>query len=205
MSARWFKKYTEMKHIEDILGACSLHLGDPAVWQDKNDAELIAIYAEATSVPIIRATCLTMAADRFHFWTVFGQQNGGVCFWFDRNSLLADIKRDTTLVAQNVLYRKPRNLRELPFSKRSQYADEREFRVLKPFQSKGGKSSFSFSPASLRRIYLNAWLTPDEVLKQRERIERLLGGKLGHVEVLQSRVLRRQQWIDDARHVAASG
>lgn len=202
MNARWLKKYTELRHAENVLTTCTLHLGDPSAWPDKNDAELIKIYAEAVSVPYVRATCLTTAADRFHFWTVFGRQDSGVCFWFEPKSLIADIAKDETLIARQVLYRKPNTLDEIPFSKREQYSDEREFRVLMHARAREELTSFSFSPTSLKRIYLNAWLSPEQLAEERERLMEMLRGHLSHVVIRQSRVIRKRAWIDAARSVA---
>lgn len=199
MSRKWLKKYTELEHVENMLRTCTLHLGDPSTWPDKNDSDLIELYGEAVAAPAIRATCLTTAADRFHFWTVFGKQTNGVCFWFDHKSMINDISKDQTLVAGKVKYQKPKSIEDLPFSKRKQYSDEREFRVLRLHHDEGQTTSFSFSPSSLRRIYLNAWLAPTTLKKERVRLQGLLDGQLSHVEVLQSRVLKRKEWIEGAR------
>lgn len=202
MNGRWLKKYTELKYAENVLTTCKLHLGDPSSWDDKNDYELIKIYAKAVSEPNVRATCLTTAADRFHFWTVFGHQDSGVCYWFDCKSLIADIAKDETLIARKVLYRKPNTRNEIPFSKREQYSDEKEFRVLKHSRASDEQTSFSFSPTSLRRIYLNAWLSPKQLAEERERLMELSRGHLSHVEIRQSRVIRKRAWIEGARRVA---
>lgn len=100
MYARWLKNYTKLEYAEDVLTTCTLHLSDPSVWTDKNDATFIRSYSEAICLPQVCATCLTSAADRFYFWTVFGSHDQGICFWFDTTSLIADITKDETLIAQ---------------------------------------------------------------------------------------------------------
>ena len=201
-NSSWLKKYTELKHAENILTTCSLHLGNPRCWPDKNESELIKIYETAKDATRVRASCLTGAADRFHFWTVFGNKQKGICFWFDRKSLIADIKKENGLIAQNVRYKKPTTLSEIPFSKRAQYSDEKEFRVLTRQQTGHVPTSFSFAPNTLRRIYLNAWLSNKKLENEKDRIKELLRGNLSHVEIFQSRVVRKKAWIEHAQQIA---
>ncbi len=135
-TANWLKKYTELRHLKPMLEKRQLHLGAPESWDDKNDSELIQLYSKASGGFEILVNCLTMAKDRFHFWDIFGKRENGVCLWFDKAELLADIHKDQSLVANNVQYKLPKELRELeprriPFAKRKQYQDEDEFRVLR--------------------------------------------------------------------------
>ncbi|SPH23873.1 hypothetical protein DEA8626_02950 [Defluviimonas aquaemixtae] len=199
---RWLKKYTKLEHLEPTFRALQLHLGDPKEWDDKNDSECIRIYSERFPEHEIRGTCLTEASDRFHFWHVFGERENGVCLWFERDSLIDDIKQDGSLLADKVRYRLPAELSQLelrliPFAKRKQYRDECEFRVLRIHTNPGiDADKFSFSANSLKRIYLNPWLSPKEVKREKDRISGLLKDHLKHVRVMQNRSLKQKAWID---------
>jgi len=162
----WLKKYMKLENLERTLKEKQLHLGNPTVdWDDKNDSECIRIYSAKKSQGFeILGTCLTEAADRFHFWHIFGDKEKGVCLWFEKESLIKDIMTDGSLVANKVEYRRAEQLSKLkadllPFVKREQYRDECEFRVLRVRAAqKLPTDKFSFSANSLKRIYLNSWL-----------------------------------------------
>ena len=206
----WLKKYTRLEFLEIILKEEQLHLGDPALWTDKNDSELIQIYTSAAGFSKTRSTCLTMAPDRYHFWALFGEESKGVCLWFDRRKLLADIANDNSLRSGLVQYLKPSGLsgvklHEIPFVKRAQYTDEQEFRVIRNFKSTDKLTvGLRFSPSSLIRIYLNAWLSDDELNLMKAQVGPMLKQKYGHVRLLQSKMLRYERWIDAAKNAAHS-
>ena len=197
----WLKKYTKLEYLHATLQQRQLYLGYPKEWDDKNDSECIRLYSATSDGFEIRATCLTEAADRFHFWHVFGEREKGVCLWFDKNSLLNDIKNDASLVANEVQYPTCRKLSQIephliPFIKREQYQDEREFRVLRVKAAHNtAADKFSFSARSLRRVYLNPWLSSKTVEQEKSKIAGMLKNGLKHVEVLQNRSLRHDDWI----------
>lgn len=203
--SQWLKKYTKLEYLQLILKTRHLHLGNPKCWPDKNDSKLIQLYSAASGAFAMRATCLTAAADRFHFWAIFGECEKGVCLWFDKMSLLGDIGNDQSLVAEKAQYRSPDGLRKLerrlvPFAKREQYKDECEFRILrvKPAQHVAA-DKFEFSASSLKRIYLNPWLSRDAVEQEKAKISKLLGSDFRHVKVFQNRTLRQKSWIEAAK------
>jgi hypothetical protein len=180
---RWLKKYTKLKYLEEILRSSHLHLGDPSEWPDKNDSEGIRLFSGGNGGFKILSTCLTEAADRFHFWHVFGEQEKGVCLWFDKDLLVRDIGKDNSLIANDVQYRTPEKLAllsfdQIPFAKREQYRDESEFRVLRVKQSPDTPvEKFAFSQDSLRRIYLNPWLSSQQVESAKAWISEALEDK----------------------------
>ncbi len=209
-NSRWLKKYTKLEHLQSILENNSLHLGKPKRWPDKNDSELIRLYSKESGFFETRATCLTAAADRYHFWVVFGECKHGVCLWFDRERFLKDLEGDETLIANQVQYMtldelSQVNLDTIPFAKRQQYADEREFRVLRRYPIEGpDKDGVAFSTHSLRKIYLNPWLNGKHVKQKKDWVSAMLTSGYEHVDVLQNRSLRRQRWINAARSAAKS-
>lgn len=163
----WLKKYTKLEYLNSILGECALHLGDPTTWDDKNDAFAFSQYSKAKGHAGVRATCLTASSDRFHFWHIFGAREEGVCLWFDRKLLMDSFENEAHLTVQAVNYCRECELEgkkvdELPFLKRMQYSDEREWRVVR-YASESGRvpsSRLEFPPNALRKIYLNAWGSP---------------------------------------------
>lgn len=199
---KWLKKYTKLEYIKSILEMRQLYLGNPADWDDQNDGEAIRIYAERKGDYRVRATCLTQGSDRFHFWHIFGERERGICLWFDFDSLDSDIKKDSSLIARSVRYPNEKDLvttktDEIPFTKREQYVDEREYRVIRVQPPVGIEyDQFFFSANSLRRIYLNPWLSPFWVRSYKCELSKHLQGDLQHVELKQNRSLRMNRWIE---------
>ena len=203
---KWLKKYTKLKYLEGILEESSLFLGEPDSWPDKNDGEAMKLYKVGKKIQSIRATCLNMGADRYHFWEVYGGREHGVCLWFDSSLLLRDIKDDATLSHRAVHYRfssegRDLKLSDLPFLKRQQYSDEREYRVVRECcvaQSCSGK--LKFSPKSLVRIYLNPWLDDVEVANYSNVIHS--NDEFRTVQVLQNNSLLHGGWVSGLKRVA---
>ncbi len=206
---QWLKKYTKIEYLHEILETKQLHLGDPASWDDQNDWEAIRLYSTRLDGFDIRATCLTQASDRFHFWHIFGERECGVCLWFEQDALVSDIEKDASLIADVVRYPNNKRLREttlekVPFTKREQYRDELEFRILRIASPSGiAPEKFKFSAPSLRKIYLNPWLSAKSVVSHKRRFRQQLKGDLVHVELYQNRSLRRMGWINALSAAAA--
>ena len=208
---RWLKKYTKLEYLEQILKEQKLHLGNPGRWPDKNDGRCIQAFSDGAGKYEILGTCLTGAKDRFHFWHVFGEQDQGVCLWFERSSLIKDIEADQSLIAREVKYLTPQKLAVLdldwlPFAKREQYRDESEFRVLRTCAAPAmAADKFSFSPKSLSRIYLNPWLSQKQVSKEKMKVADLLGADFNHINVKQNRTLKQKAWFDAVSEVVRAG
>ena len=203
-NSSWLKKYTRLEHLKGILQERQLYLGDPKDWEDRNDSEVIRLSSTTFGGFNLRATCLTEAVDRYHFWHIFGGREHGVCLWFEKYSLLNDVENDPSLIADLVQYRNARDLsrlepKSIPFTKRDQYSDEREFRILRVERARNVVSEkFAFSAHSLRRIYLNPWLSFAAAKRKKAEISSWLGRDLEHVHVYQNRSLRQKSWIDAA-------
>lgn len=206
----WLKKYTKIEFLPEILDKKQLHLGDPTSWDDQNDSAAIQLYEKGLNGFKVRATCLTQARDRFHFWHIFGERMSGVCLWFDKKALVRDIDRDASLIGRFVLYPKSEDLKktkfkDVPFTKRQQYSDEREFRVLR-IQNSGSVEfdKFRFSASSLKRIYYNPWMSKEAKEFYDCVIGQQLQGEFRHVDLKQNRSLRKQDWIDTLTEAAAN-
>jgi len=194
----------KLEHLERTLQDKNLHLGNPDKdWPDRNDSKCINMYSSQKnqSFPIL-GTCLTEASDRFHFWHIFGEKEKGVCLWFRKDKLIEDVQGDASLIFGNVQYKTTKDLigvkaHQVPFIKRSQYEDEREFRILRISPAnKTPIDKFSFSPSSLERIYLNPWLSTEGYKSEASKITRLLKNEINHVKLMQNRSLEKNEWLE---------
>ena len=209
---KWLKKFMRLEHLESTLTGHELYMGDASGWPDKNDAVALELFRRRTGAAAIRVTCLTMATDRFHFWEIYGGREKGVCLWFDYADLLLDIKHDSSLQGRQVNYFTVAELLErcepgaLAFAKRGQYADEKEFRVLRRYESEEAASvgrGLKFRPQSLRRIYLNDWLDSAACDYEKRRIAAWSAGQYEHLKILSNRSLRYPRWIKALEVVAS--
>lgn len=206
---RWLKKYMTLEYLEKTLIRQELFLGDPQSWPDKNDSKVLDVYKSQMALKAVRATCMSMAPDRYHFWKLFGDSENGVCLWFDRKSLERDMEGDTSLRWKKVSYYTPSKLKEkcklseLPFAKRAQYADEKEYRVLREYAETDKKLGYgiTFQPASLKRIYLNSWLSRNTYKHLKRKIAYTSPSIYSHLKIKQNRVLDYKVWIDAAAEV----
>jgi len=191
------KKYTEYKYLEEMLAKSSLYLGDPKSWPDCNDS--YAIELSGWTNPGV--ACLTRSPDRYHFWTVFGKSESGICLWFNFKALnkdlesLADVKGDVSYPSLAKLSRAIKGRTGPAFIKRQQYKDEREFRVVRMNVTEKCDRWVAFRKTSLKRIYLSSWLPASCYDRKRKEVEfclRKYGFK--NVEVKQNRVKDYEKW-----------
>ncbi len=203
---KWLKKYMKIEYLEKTLMNKELYLGDPEEWPDKNDSAVIEIYRAKRKIKHIRATCLTMARDRYHFWALFGEKESGVCLWFNKEKLINDITNDVNLRAKEISYYTPEQLRRkcnfsnLPFAKRKQYKDEKEYRILKELcpDSTNASNGVEFKPESLERVYFNSWLGASEFAREKSKAKIINPSLYKHVKFLQNRAHKFEKWIEAA-------
>lgn len=201
MAKRWLKKYMSIQHLESWFQAGGIYLADPTMWKDKNDIFAMKKYQELNRISNSRVACLTAGPDRFHFWYVFGKKHCGICLWFDF-TIIDDLKKDSSIIAKWVQYRSLKWLSvngkgdEIPFYKRQQYADEREFRILKNYDLPLSNQSVyaSIDKAKLKGIYLNPWLDDKELKTTRDRIH-ALSEKYGYrPQLKQNKSINHKGW-----------
>jgi hypothetical protein len=212
----WLKKYTSFEYLKGIVRENKLYLAsetDRKCWDDENDKALIKIYEKKKKCRV-RITCLTSAPDRYHFWKIYADpspRNQGVCLWFDKSGFTSDVENDATVCGKLVRYKNLSNLAPdfqvslLPFLKRDQFRSESEFRVLRQSScdaSQDTNNFFSFSPNSLKRIYLSPWTPVEKGNAQKRKIANWLAGDQDHICVKHNRTLNYEKWISEAKRLS---
>jgi len=178
-------------------------------WGDKNDVELIKIYNDKIKNKKFGVTCFTYGSDKIHYWTAYCKRENGVCLWFDKTELEKDIEKDPNLKCRDVIYLTPKELSEngklseLPFCKRKQYIDEKEFRVFR--ELKNGDTSntrgFEFSPKTLKRVYFNSWLDKECKKALVAKAKEKLSDGYAHVKIKQNKVHKFKKWTNIAKEL----
>lgn len=182
-------------------------------WGDKNDVELIKIYNDEIKNEKFGVTCFTYGSDKIHYWTAYCKKEKGVCLWFDKTELEKDIEqnleKDPNLKCRDVIYLTTKELSEngklleLPFCKRKQYMDEKEFRVFRELKNDDSSNTggFKFDPKSLKRIYFNSWLDVECMKALVAKAEGKMKCSFGHVKIKQNRVHKFKPWIKIAKEL----
>ena len=130
------RRYTSALAALDTLINRRITLLNPGTWTDRNDRDLLALYAGSTPGRSVFAYCMAEGREAAHHWQVFADRGFGVCIAFDKARLLAAVSIDPAIRHGPVGYVNWRNLHlaepreHLPFIKRQVYRAEREYRLI---------------------------------------------------------------------------
>ncbi|MBL4808126.1 MAG: DUF2971 domain-containing protein [Rhodobacteraceae bacterium] len=211
------KKYMKIERLKDALENKRIYLSgqeDQEKWEDGNDRELVNIYRKQKKLSDVRVTCFNAAADKYHFWDIFGGRDKGVCLRFNRRKLLANIKEldgNQKLRGKDVEYynikrfEKEGKFENLAFSKRSFYSDENEYRVICDVSAGGSLSPryLRFCGDALEQVYFNSWISHSAYTELRAKyLVVLKNANMGHVTIHRSRVTSYAKWRDIAQKIA---
>jgi hypothetical protein len=135
-------RYTNLVNLIDFFTSGNLCLLDPNRWSDKNDVYFIKRYLDINSQGFGKAfaLCFSEEFERHHFWQIFSPKEDGVAIEFDKD-LLIKYAEEKGVMCKSVVYKPITDLRldialdvnfnssTLPFVKRIQFKDEKEFRL----------------------------------------------------------------------------
>lgn len=130
------RRYTSTLAALDTLINRRITLLNPASWSDRNDRDLMALYAATTPGGRVFAYCMAEGKETAHHWQVFADRGFGVCIAFDKARLIAAISQDPAIEHGPVGYVNWRDLHlfkpldRLPFIKRQVFRAEREYRLI---------------------------------------------------------------------------
>ena len=160
------RRYTTLPILLDMLANRHITLLDPSSWEDRNDSFFLETYRTKKKLKTLLALCFTMRGETFHHWKVFAGNASGVCVRFHGDRLLDCFNGKQGVRTGKVKYILTRDLKEkppkpieLPFLKRKQYEDEKEFRILYESHDKTfSHKTFKLDLKSIDRIILSPWL-----------------------------------------------
>ena len=132
--------YTSLSKLVSILEQDKLEFGDPAGWEDKNDAASVEAYRRTSGAERIRVLSLASGDEQIHLWFEYAHKEYGACIHFKTPALLAALKKEKRFICGPIRYtpRDKLSAQELkahtpvewPFIKRRPYENEQEYRVL---------------------------------------------------------------------------
>lgn len=201
------RRYTSLPALLRILRQRSITLLPPDSWDDQNDRELMKAYAVATKSKTCLALCFAQAAETYHHWKVFSPGSDGVCIVFKKDALTvqadtSDIRHGPVryLTLEQIKAQQPK-LIDLPFSKRTAYKDEKEYRFLfdSPTETHVSKD-VPITPKMIERIVINPWV-PDPLYKATKETILAIAG-FENTKVFQSSVRNARDWRELAKKYA---
>ncbi len=208
MNPEHLRRYTDLPAVLQVLTSKTITLLPPGSWDDKNDKNLMLAYQHQKGLKSLLALCFAQAAETYHHWKVFAAGNAGMCIVFEKQRVIQELVH-TGVIHSSVDYftiaalrRGDPALDRIPFSKRSAYRDEKEFRLL--FCSDDEElaaKSFAMPIAAINRILINPWLPAPLAETVITTIRSVPGCQL--LPVRQSTVIDGPAWKQLAERVRA--
>jgi hypothetical protein len=168
-------------------------------WQDKNDAELLALYREITGNINTGVLCFLNDDETVYHWTYFSKDDlkEACCIEFKKKELLQNYLYDKDYLCQEVQYDVLKEVHfstpnELLFTKRHPYRFEREYRIV---SLNGGYIQV--------KDYINKiTLSPDLSEKEYKQRKQDLLTEFGLTcDINQSTVFENPEWIGKAEEL----
>lgn len=193
------RRYTQLPQLFSILTEKAFKMTDASRWDDVNDREIIERYREARGLKRVQALCFTMGQEAYHHWRIYAHGISGCCLEFDREQLAQSIARVRELRQRTAIYLSKSEADAYvhsedlwPFLKRSEYSDEKEYRVI--YDDSVGVNFFilGFHMHALKRVVLNPFLDRDMVSSLMKTIHRI--PECENLTITQTRILEDPDW-----------
>ena len=208
-SGEFLSKYTELPFLIHLLKTGKLTMLSPTYWDDKNDTNFIAAYAQIKNIKSVLTYCLTAESETYHHWKVFCPGMSGVRIEFDKYKFINWVEKNADIKSGYVKYRTIQDLSQnkpavddLPFIKRHPYRHESEFRVI--FESKLeaiNTKDLKFDISLIKRVVVSPWV-PKEVYKSIKSTINLIP-KCQNILVHRTTLVDNEQWQNVAKLASA--
>ena len=230
MKKEFLRRYTELRHVQQMLRTGKLAFLDPNTWDDRNDSHFLMAYKEAKQCKSLLAVCFTQVSERHHHWERFATRGVGktgsraksgdenwepICVEFNKARLLASLKPNLHVISGAVTYsrleeleKQPPRLERWPFTKRYPYRDEEEFRII--YSNRRSVTSpmmLRIDLGAIQRIIVG----PYGEIDRREEIKAQIRAALPNgepPEITKTTILDNTRWkriVDGAKKVAERG
>jgi hypothetical protein len=158
-------------------------------------------YKERRDAKTLLALCFSEARETYHHWRVFSHGSHGVCIEFNKEQFLNQFKIDRRVQHGNVSYKtrktfaapKTIRLEELPFLKRWQYRDEREYRVVYLDNTTEHRTKeYKINLEWIQRVTLSPWLPPAMQQSVKETLRSIDGCQ--DLRITPSTLVNSERW-----------
>lgn len=198
-SSIYFRRYTSIASVLDVLKRSELTLLSPLGWDDENDRECMASYKERKGAKTLLALCLTEAVETFHHWKSFTNGQDGACIYFHKEKLREHLGSQTDIQFESVEYLTPKNAEsgvsddKLPFRKFSAYSAEREWRMVYQSPQEHPTKGVAIPRDVFHKISLNPWLPPP-LVETVQHVINIIGG-FKNLKVDASKIRKNEEWL----------
>ncbi len=193
------RRYTSLAVLMDMLHRRAISFMNPNSWDDRNDAFSLERFRQVEGCGSVTALCLTGADETYHHWKIFAPGMEGACIWFDREALIERFEDDADILQGEVIYHTIAELKQItptahqmPFLKRLQFADEREYRIIAVDDDAHiDRCEFEIDLGMIRRITLSPWMPPTVA----DSVKATLKAIPGHeIKVYRSTLVENRDW-----------
>jgi Protein of unknown function (DUF2971) len=154
--------YTTLPVLLDMLMRKRLVLLDPALWEDKNDSEILLEYKKRKRATKFFALCFSYGDETIHHWRTFANGISGCCIEFDKKKLISLLKTIHGIRYGRVIYRKFKDLKDatidvmdMSFTKRWPYRCEEEFRIIWTGRTQQDTYEIPFDLSMIIKVTIN--------------------------------------------------
>ena len=198
-NVHFLRKYTTIPVLMDILDRKRISLLDPKKWEDRNDWKIMDKYRELKNKKSILATCFSYGNESIYHWNAFSKENDGCMISFYAPALIKHVRSNYPDVRMGkIQYKNIRDLKngvvrdEIPFTKRSPYSCEKEFRMLQLFDDEIKSFDVSFDISHICKIVLTQKLSDCIVETMKAKLADL---GVPRDKIFKSTILENKQWV----------
>jgi hypothetical protein len=130
-------RFTAVPILFDMIIRKHLVLMDPALWEDRNESELLLEYKKRKKAQKLFAACFSSGGETIHHWKAFAGSADGCCIEFDKERFINHVSRFDGIRCAHVEYKRikevdPKHIdvEMIPFTKRWPYQCEEEYRII---------------------------------------------------------------------------
>lgn len=203
----YLRRYTNLPSLFDILRNDRITLLNPNTWDDRNDSFFIEQYKSKTKQQTVLGLCFTGKGETYHHWKVFSDGSSGVCILFKKDMLLNELMNSPGIRCDDVSYTNIKRLKntfieksDMPFIKRLQYRDEKEFRII--YESKNedlGYKHIGIDLSCIERITISPWVPEPLIAPLKKSIKEMCGSN--KIKVWKTTLLSNDIWKEIGKNV----
>lgn len=200
MSSKSLRRYVDLPALIYMLANKNLSLLSPDSWDDSNDSHYLSLYRSKKKLETVLAACFSQTRETYHHWRVFASGPSGVCVRFDRTRFLQNAKNNPGVHGGKVKYMRlgdmgqnQLSIEDLPFSKRTAYEDEEEYRLIFESADKRiSKIDVDFPLDCIKSITLSPWMHPDLADDVKEVLRGIKGCR--NLKLQRSTLIGNEEW-----------
>jgi hypothetical protein len=201
------RRYTKLPVLINMLLRKRIEMSNPKMWEDANDRAYLEHYRRLEDLKSVFVLCFTTGKAMFHHWKVFAGCHCGVCIRYKPRSLARSFA-GVQLISMGRVHYLPKAQVEavlstpaargmVPFLKRTQFEDEREYRIVYGIEDEIDRADFLLHLDSIDSIVLSPWLSEAERMSVKRALRAL--PDCSNLKLTHSTTLSDRTWMNALR------